>query len=106
MKFLFIALCAFASASVPLEPQGYVLGADTAKWVVEVYYDHLCSDSKAAFPGLYDYWLNHSDEVQLVIYNFALPFHHNSIVVAAGGKYIHDSHPDQYVAFLGYMFAN
>lgn len=84
--------------------QGYVLGPVNANYTLEVYYDHLCSDSANAYPGLLSYWEANSSWLRLVIHIFPLPFHYNSFWVAQAGRFIQASYPERFLNFTGYFF--
>lgn len=84
--------------------QGFVLGNANATYTLEAYFDHLCSDSAAAWPGLYSYWQDNSDWLQLVIHIFPLPYHYNAFWVAQAGKFIQTSYPQSFLNFTTYFF--
>lgn len=83
---------------------GFVLGTDNSTYTMDVYYDHLCSDSAQAFPGLWQYWLSNKSWLQLNIHIFPLPYHHFAFEVAEAGHYIQVTYPDQFIHFLAYFF--
>lgn len=90
----------------PEQPEGFKLGPATSNITLDVYYDHLCSDSAAAFPALYEYWEKHQDWLQLVIHIYPLPYHTYAFPVAQAGKFIQANYTDQFVNYLTYMFKN
>lgn len=93
---------------IPDPHEGFVLGdpTDPSTFVLDVYFDHLCVDSAAAYPGLMDYYKKHTKDLAMVIHIFPLPFHTYAFLVAQAGKYIQVKHPDQFLAFIEFMFEN
>jgi protein-disulfide isomerase len=106
---LMVLLLGYASASqltpVPTAGQaGYVLGPANSTYTLDVYYDHLCSASAGAFPGLWKYWEKNSDWLQLNIHIFPLPYHHFSFEVAEAGHFIQVTYPERFIDFTAYFF--
>lgn len=104
-------LVALAAASqltpIPTAGQtGFVLGPDNSTYTLDVYYDHLCSGSAQAFPGLWQYWSINKAWLQLNIHIFPLPYHHFSFEVAEAGHYIQVKYPDRFIDFTAHMFDN
>lgn len=102
-----LVLCyAFALQPVPIpsHPDGYKLGPNNATFVMDVYYDHLCSASASAYPGLIKFWKKHSSWLQLNIHIFPLPYHNLSFEVSVVGRYIQLNYPDSFLNYLEYMF--
>jgi hypothetical protein len=97
---------AFASQPVPIpsHPEGYKLGAVNATFIMEVYYDHLCSASSGSYPSLIQFWKKSSSWLQLNIHIFPLPYHHLAFEVSALGKYIQLNYPDSFLNYLEYIF--
>lgn len=83
---------------------GFVLGPSNATYTLDVYYDHLCSGSAQAFPGLWSYWQQNSAWLQLNIHIFPLPYHHFAFEVAEAGHYIQVSYPSRFINFTSYIF--
>ena len=90
----------------PSAPDGFHIGPANTNITMDVYYDHLCSASAAAFPPLYDYWQKHQSWLQLVIHIFPLPYHTYAFPVAQAGKFIETNYTSQFMNFLSYMFKN
>lgn len=91
---------------IPSKPEGFVLGPSNATVVLDVFYDHLCSDSRDSYPGLYAYWKANQSWLQLRIHILALPYHYLAFEVAQAGKYIEQNYPSKFIAFLEYIYAN
>ena len=108
MIFLLIALCAGQQLTpIPSPRDGFVLGPTTpTNYTIDVFYDHLCSDSAAAFPGFYQYWQANQNWLSVRIHIYPLPYHPFSFVVAQAGRYIQQSYPSKFMAFLMYMFTH
>mmetsp|Transcript_19588 Transcript_19588/g.35952 ORF Transcript_19588/g.35952 Transcript_19588/m.35952 type:complete len:207 (-) Transcript_19588:20-640(-) len=112
MKVLCLAaLLGLAVASqltpIPTAGQyGFVLGPQNATYTLDVYYDHLCSGSAQAFPGLLQYFLDNSSWLRVKIHIFPLPYHHFAFEVAEAGRYIQDNYPDRFVNFTSFFFDN
>ena len=91
---------------IPVVPEGYVLGSANSTKVLDVFYDHLCSDSAAAFPGLWSYWQSNQNWLKLVIHIFPLPYHHYTFMVSQAGKYVQLNYPQLFISYTEYMFNN
>lgn len=107
MLFLLITLCAGQQVTpIPSPRDGFFLGPRTSNYTLEIFLDHLCSDSAAAFPGLYQYWQANQQWLGLNIHVFPLPYHPFSFVVAQAGRYIQQSYPSKFISFVTYMFSH
>lgn len=107
MIFLLIALVAGQQVTpIPSPRDGFVLGPVRSNYTIDVFYDHLCSDSAAAFPGFYQFWQANQNWLGLRIHIYPLPYHPFSFVVAQAGRYIQQSYPTKFMAFLTYMFTH
>jgi hypothetical protein len=84
--------------------EGYVLGTSNATYTIDAYFDHLCSDSAAAYPSLLAYWQDNSSWLRLVIHIFPLPYHYNAFWVTQAGRFIQTSYPDRFLNFTSYFF--
>ena len=105
MIFLLIALCAGQQITpIPSPRDGFVLGPITSNYTIDVFYDHLCSDSAAAFPGFYQYWQSNSGWLGVRIHIYPLPYHPFSFVVAQAGRYIQQNYPSKFMSYVIYMF--
>lgn len=108
MKLVFLLLGVLAWAQqptpVPVPADGFYLGPVSTNYTIDVFYDHLCSDSKAAFPALYQYWTANQAWLGMNIHIFPLPYHDFSFVVAQAGRYIQQSYPTKFMNFVIYMF--
>ena len=91
---------------IPAAPEGFVLGPAYSNRTLDVYYDHLCSDSAASFPGLWQYWQANQSWLKLVIHIFPLPYHHYTFMVSQAGKYVQLYYPEEFMSFTEYMFNN
>lgn len=91
---------------IPTPYDGFLIGPLNTNYTIDVFYDHLCSDSKAAFPGLYSYWKSNQAWLGLRIHILPLPYHHFAFVVAQAGRYIQTKYPSKFINFLTYMFEN
>ena len=82
MIFLLIALCAGQQLTpIPSPRDGFVLGPTTpTNYTIDVFYDHLCSDSAAAFPGFYQYWQANQNWLSVRIHIYPLPSHQTLIL--------------------------
>src|SRR5574343_1429369 len=101
MAFLVFACVVSLSLAVqvvpiPATPEGFVLGPSNSDRVLDVFYDYLCSDSAAAFPGLWQYWQENQSWLKLVIHIFPLPYHHYTFMVSQAGKYVQQNYPSEY----------
>lgn len=108
--FLAVLLLAAAFGTqvvpIPTKPEGFVLGSSNATVVLDVFYDHLCSDSRDNYPGLLAYWKANQSWLQVRIHILPLPYHYLAFEVSQAGKYIEQNHPEKFIAFLEYFFAN
>ena len=89
---------------IPSPMDGFQLGPTTSNYSIDVFYDHLCADSAAAFPGLYQYWQSNQGWLGLNIHIFPLPYFKFSFMVAQAGRYIQQTYPAKFIQFLSYMF--
>ena len=103
-----LALAAFSQQLTPIPSpyDGFLIGPLNTNYTIDVFYDHLCSDSKAAFPGLYSYWTSNQAWLGLRIHIVPLPYLHFSFVVAQAGRFIQTNYPSKFINFLSYMFQN
>jgi hypothetical protein len=108
MKLVFslLALNCLAQQLTPIQSpaDGFLLGPISSNYTLDIFYDHLCIDSKNAFPGLFQYWQANSNWLGLNIHILPLPYHPFSFVVAQAGRYIQQSYPTQFINFLSYWF--
>lgn len=89
---------------IPVVPDGYMVGPANSTKVLDVFYDHLCSDSAAAFPGLWSYWQANQSWLKLVIHIFPLPYHHYTFMVSQAGRFVQLSYPELFIPYTEYMF--
>jgi hypothetical protein len=89
---------------IPSPSDGFLLGPLLTNFTIDVFYDHLCVNSKNAFPGLYQYWQNNQNWLGLRIHVLPLPYHHYSFVVAQAGRYIQQNYPAKFMSFVSFMF--
>ena len=106
---LVLALLIFSCSAQQLTPipspiDGFYLGPVFSNYTLEVFYDHLCPDSKAAFPGLYQYWQANQAWLGLNIHILPLSWHEFSFVAAQAGRYIQLTYPSKFINFLTYFF--
>lgn len=106
---IFVIGLVFAAYSQQLTPipspyDGFLIGPLNTNYTIDVFYDHLCSDSKAAYPGLYSYWSSNQAWLGLRIHIVPLPYHHFAFVVAQAGRYIQTNYPSKFINFLSFMF--
>ena len=107
MLFFLIAFCAGQQLTpIPTPRDGFVLGPIRSNYTIDVFYDHLCSDSAAAFPGLYQYWQANQQWLGVRIHIYPLAYHPYSFVVAQAGRFIQQSYPSKFMSFLTYMFSH
>jgi hypothetical protein len=105
MLFLLLALCTAQQLTpIPSPRDGFLLGPAWSNFTLDVFYDHLCVDSAAAFPGLYSYWQANQKWLGLRIHIFPLPYHPFSFVVAQAGRFIQTKYPSKFIGFVTYMF--
>jgi hypothetical protein len=110
-QFLFLSLFFSLAVGQQLTPipspkDGFVLGPLSSNYTLDVFYDHLCPDSAAAFPPLYQFYLANQAWLGLRIHIFPLPYHQFSFVVAQAGRYIQLQYPAKFLTFLTAMFNN
>ena len=81
-----LALAAFSQQLTPIPSpyDGFLIGPLNTNYTIDVFYDHLCSDSKAAFPGLYSYWTSNQAWLGLRIHIVPLPYLQTVNVKGAG----------------------
>lgn len=91
---------------IPSKAEGLGFGNPHANYTLDVYYDFLCSDSAADYPGLKEFVSENSDRLYVKVHIFALPYHLNSFYVAQVGKYIEVNYPEKFQTYLEFMFAN
>ena len=109
MKIL-VGVCLLSiAASIQLVPltvpkDGYTIGPAVSNYTIDVFYDHLCIDSKNSYPGLMSYWKNNSDWLQINFHIFPLPYHTYSFEVSIAGRYIQKYYPQRFLDFMAYMF--
>ncbi|CAG9313023.1 unnamed protein product [Blepharisma stoltei] len=103
-----IIACASATQWVPIAtpPDGFAMGPTTTNYTLEVFYDHLCSDSAAAWPGLFQYWQQNKDWLQLVIHIHPLPYHYYAFIVGVAGRFIQLNYPQNFTDFVTWMFVH
>ena len=107
MIFLLIALCSSQQVTpVPSPRDGFVLGPVKSNYTIDAFFDHLCTDSAAAFPGFYQYWQANQNWLGLRIHIFPLTYHPFSFVVAQAGRYIQSAYPSKFLSFMSYMFSH
>lgn len=109
LAFAFLVGLAAATQLTPIptaSQTGFALGSSNATYTLDVYYDHLCSASAKAFPGLLKYWQKNSSWLQLNIHIFPLPYHHFAFEVAEVGRYIQTAYPNRFLNFTNYIFAH
>lgn len=100
----FIGVISQQLTPIPSPIDGFNLGPTTSSYILEVFYDHLCPDSAAAYPGLYAYWQANQAWLGLTIHIFPLPYHSFSFVAAQAGKYIQVTYPSKFISYLSFMF--
>ena len=109
MKGLVI-LCLFAAVlsqqipPIPTGPDGYAYGPETTNYTLDVFYDHLCSDSAAAYPGLFTYWANNQNWLRLVVHIYPLPYHYYAFIVGRAGRFIQLNYPSNFTSFTTWFF--
>lgn len=111
MKFI-IGLClAFVALSqnippIPSFPDGFAQGPPvTTNYTLDVFFDHLCPYSAAAFPGLYLYWYNNQSWLRMVIHILPLPYHYYAFDVGRAGRYIQSNYnATLFSEYLNWMF--
>jgi hypothetical protein len=59
--------------------------------LLEVFFDHLCPDSKAAWPVLQQVTQAYPTQLQLIVHIFPLPYHRNAFFAAQSGLVIQSS---------------
>lgn len=107
MIFLFFALCSAQQlVPVPSPVDGYLLGPVTTNYTLEVFYDHLCTDSAASYNGLMSYWQANSQWLGLRVHIFPLPYHLYSFIAAQAGRYIQLNYPTKFISYVSYMFSH
>lgn len=106
--FLAITVLACASATqwvpIPTPSDGFALGPTTTNYTLDAFLDHLCSDSAVAWPGLFQYWENNSDWLQLVIHIHPLPYHYYAFIVGTAGRFVQRNYPQNFTDFMTWMF--
>lgn len=110
MKLILLALSAVLIASqqvppVPPTPDGFVYGPPvTTNYTLDVFFDHLCSYSAQAFPGLYLYWSNNQHWLRMVVHIVPLPYHYYSFFVGRAGRFIQINYPANFTEYMSWMF--
>jgi hypothetical protein len=108
MRKLFVLILALSVAQqltpIPSPADGFFQGPISSNYTMDVFYDHMCSDSKAAYPGLMQYWQANSQWLGLNIHILPLPYHPFSFMVAQAGRFIQQSYPGKFMLFVTYMF--
>jgi hypothetical protein len=89
---------------IPSPNDGFLIGPLNSNYTIDAFFDHLCSDSKAAFPALYSYWQSNQAWLGLRIHILPLPYHHFSFVVAQAGRFIQQNYTSQFMNFVTFMF--
>lgn len=106
--FIAITLLACASATqwvpIPTPTDGFALGPASTNYTLEAYFDHLCPYSADAWPGLFQYWQENQDWLQLVVHILPLPYHYYAFIVGTAGRFIERNYPQNFTDYLSYMF--
>ena len=89
---------------VPTMPDGYAYGPETTNYTLDVFYDHLCSDSAAAYPALASFWSMNQGWLRMVIHIFPLPYHYYAFDVGRAGRFIQLNYPSNFTSFMVWMF--
>ena len=92
---------------IPSSPDGLAYGPPvTTNYTLDVFFDHLCSYSAAAYPSLYLYWYN-TPWLRMVIHIFPLPYHYYAFDVGLAGRFIQLNYdPSFFTEYLNFMFKN
>jgi len=109
MKLLVALSIVSIACSTQFEPipggmEGFSMGPTRTNYTIDVYYDHLCPDSAAAWEGLQKYFHANQYWLRVVIHIFPLPYHTFSFVVSQAGRFIQDNYPDDFISYLDFMF--
>lgn len=91
---------------IPSQAEGLGYGNPQADYTIDVFYDHLCSDSSHDYPGLKAYLEENKDVLYVRIHMFTLTYSPNTFFITQAGKYIQLEYPDKFLAFLEYFFQN
>lgn len=91
-------------APIPYPIDGFFIGPPNAPYTIDAFFDHLCPDSAAAYPGLFLFINSNQNLVNLKVHIFPLPYHPFSFVVAQAGRYIQQQYPSKFLQYLDYMF--
>lgn len=94
----------FSQTPIPAKPLGYTYlspsDGQSPKVVLEIFYDHLCSDSKANWVFMKEVLQNLSHEqVTAIMHIFPLPYHHNAYFAQQVGVVVRQEAAD----FKGYI---
>ena len=112
MKYI-IGLCLLAVAisqqipPIPSSPDGLAYGPDvTTNYTLDVFWDHLCPYSAAAYSGLFTFFYN-TPWLRMVIHIFPLPYHYYAFDVGTAGRFIQLNYaPSFFTEYLSFMFKN
>lgn len=90
---------------VPSTPDGFVYGTlESTNYTLDVFFDHLCPYSAAAFPSLYLYWSNNQHWLKMIIHIVPLPYHYYAFTVGRAGRYIQTNYPSNFTEYMSWMF--
>ncbi|RHY55636.1 hypothetical protein DYB38_003133 [Aphanomyces astaci] len=99
-----VACVVDAQVPIPSKPLGFTYGNGSADAAVqlEVFFDLLCPDSKAAYPALQQLAGNlSSSQFRLRIHQFPLPYHHQAFSIAQASRTItHALGQDKFATWL------
>lgn len=99
-----VAAIAQQTQPIPTMPDGYAYGPATTNYTLDVFYDHVCTDSAAAYPALNAFWTSNQSWLRMVIHIYPLPYHYYSFDVGRAGRFIQLNYPAQFTNFMVWMF--
>jgi len=79
---------------IPTRYPGHAIGPTDAPILMEVFFDHLCPDSAAAWPTMQQLFGYYGNNMRFVVHIFPLPYHHNAFKAAQAGLVIQDATDD------------
>jgi hypothetical protein len=73
-------------------------------YTLDVFFDHLCPNSAAAFSGLFLYYSNNQHWLRMVIHIVPQSFYTYTFYVSQAGRYVQLENPFNFTSYLSWMF--
>ena len=91
---------------IPMAPVYFDLNTEPTNTILDVYMNHLDTNSAKVFPGLYSYWQTQMSKINMRIHiqpTAQIPY---SYMTSMLSTYVQTYEPGQFVSFLNYMLKN